>query len=127
MTCDYSTDYSTASHALSRSGWFPVSAPLFGRDNLGILAGAQLPNRSLLAAVRALAEITDPKTGIPRRVDYRNLDSEEFGGVYSPSPARASVTIWWASHRSVSALLRVELYAVADDGTVRTIDGNDGL
>ena len=36
----------------------------------------------LLAAVRALAQIDDPKTGTPRPVDYRNLDSEELGGMY---------------------------------------------
>ena len=35
-----------------------------------------------LAAVRALAQIDDPITGTPRPVDYRNLDSEEFGGMY---------------------------------------------
>ena len=47
-----------------------------------MLASAALPNRNLFAAIRALAQITDPKTGVPRPVDYRNLDSEELGGVY---------------------------------------------
>ncbi|WP_273938653.1 Eco57I restriction-modification methylase domain-containing protein [Kutzneria chonburiensis] len=59
-----------------------LGATLFARDSLGVLGGATLSNRSLLAAVRALAEITDPKTGLRRHVDYRNLDSEELGGVY---------------------------------------------
>lgn len=59
-----------------------LGATLFARDSLGVLAAADLPNRSLLAAVRSLAQITDPKTGVPRPVDYRNLDSEELGGVY---------------------------------------------
>ena len=59
-----------------------LAATLFSRDSLGILAHAHLPNRSLLAAVRALAQIIDPHTGVPRPVDYRNLDSEELGGVY---------------------------------------------
>lgn len=59
-----------------------LAASLFSRDSLGVLAEARLPNRSLLAAVRALAQITDPQTGVPRPVDYRNLDSEELGGVY---------------------------------------------
>jgi hypothetical protein len=59
-----------------------LAASLFDRDALGVLAGAALPNRSLLAAVRSLAQIVDPKTGVPRPVDYRNLDSEELGGVY---------------------------------------------
>lgn len=55
---------------------------LFGRSALSVLAGARLPNRSLLSAVRALAQIVDPATGVPRNVDYRNLDSEELGGMY---------------------------------------------
>jgi hypothetical protein len=59
-----------------------LAATLFDRDALGVLAGAKLPNRSLLAAIRALAQIVDTKTGVPRPVDYRNLDSEELGGVY---------------------------------------------
>ena len=59
-----------------------LAATLFDRDALGVLAGSALPNRSFLAAVRALAQIIDPKTGVQRPVDYRNLDSEELGGVY---------------------------------------------
>ena len=48
----------------------------------GVLAGAALPNRSLLAAVRALSQIDDPRPASRGPVDYRNLDSEELGGVY---------------------------------------------
>jgi Eco57I restriction-modification methylase len=59
-----------------------LGATLFTRENLGILANAVLPNRDVLAAIRALAEITDIKTGAARPVDYRNLDSEELGGIY---------------------------------------------
>lgn len=65
--------------ALGLSG---LGASLFSRDALSILDGAQLPNRALLAAVRVLAQIDDPVTGLPRPVDYRNLDSEELGGMY---------------------------------------------
>ncbi len=65
--------------ALGLSG---LGASLFSRDALSILDGAQLPNRALLAAVRALSQIEDPVTGLPRSVDYRNLDSEELGGMY---------------------------------------------
>ncbi|OBB87562.1 restriction endonuclease [Mycobacterium colombiense] len=65
--------------ALGLSG---LGASLFSRDALSILDGAKLPNRALLAAVRALAQIDDPVTGLPRPVDYRNLDSEELGGMY---------------------------------------------
>jgi len=59
-----------------------LAATLFERDTLGVLANAALSNRNLLAAIRALSQITDAKTGAPRPVDYRNLDSEELGGVY---------------------------------------------
>lgn len=59
-----------------------LGASLFSRDALSILHGAKLPNRALLAAVRALSQIDDPVTGLPRSVDYRNLDSEELGGMY---------------------------------------------
>jgi len=65
--------------ALGLSG---LGASLFSRDALSILDGAELPNRALLAAVRALSQIDDPVTGLPRPVDYRNLDSEELGGMY---------------------------------------------
>lgn len=65
--------------ALGLSG---LGASLYTRDALSILDGARLPNRALLAAVRALAQIDDPVTGLPRPVDYRNLDSEELGGMY---------------------------------------------
>lgn len=65
--------------ALGISG---LGATLFSRDALSILDGARLPNRALLAAIRALAQIDDPVTGLPRPVDYRNLDSEELGGMY---------------------------------------------
>jgi hypothetical protein len=59
-----------------------LGANLFGRDFLGILADARLPNHAFLAAITALSQINDPRTGTQRPVDYRNLDSEEFGGMY---------------------------------------------
>jgi hypothetical protein len=65
--------------ALGLSG---LGASLFSRNALSILDDAKLPNRALLAAVRALSQIDDPVTGTPRPVDYRNLDSEELGGMY---------------------------------------------
>jgi N-6 DNA Methylase len=71
-----------AGDGLPTLGISGLGASLFARDNLSMLAGAQLPNRSFLAAIRALSQITDPVTGVPRRVDYRNLDSEELGGMY---------------------------------------------
>jgi hypothetical protein len=71
-----------AGDGLPQLGLSGLGASLFSRDALSILDGARLPNRALLAAVRALAYIDDPVTGLPRRVDYGNLDSEELGGMY---------------------------------------------
>ncbi|WP_433803397.1 Eco57I restriction-modification methylase domain-containing protein [Actinomycetospora sp. CA-084318] len=59
-----------------------LAAWLFDRDALDALADASISNRDLLAAVAALAQIHDPVTGVRRPVDYRNLGSEELGGVY---------------------------------------------
>jgi len=47
---------------------------------LGLLGSSALSNASLLAAVRSLSTIVD-KDG-RRAVDYKNLGSEELGGVY---------------------------------------------
>ncbi|MFV8230242.1 Eco57I restriction-modification methylase domain-containing protein [Mycolicibacterium fortuitum] len=71
-----------AGDGLPTLGLSGLGASLYSRDALSILDGAKLPNRALLAAVRALAQIDDPVTGLPRPVDYRNLDSEELGGMY---------------------------------------------
>lgn len=71
-----------AGDGLPALGLNGFGATLFSRDALSILDGAELPNRALLAAVRALSQINDPVTGLPRTVDYRNLDSEELGGMY---------------------------------------------
>jgi hypothetical protein len=71
-----------AGDGLTALGLSGLGASLFSRDALSILLGAKLPNRALLAAVRSLSQIDDPVTGLPRPVDYRNLDSEELGGMY---------------------------------------------
>ncbi|MGH3560693.1 MAG: DNA methyltransferase, partial [Mycobacterium sp.] len=76
------TDALAGADGLPVLGLPGLGASLFTRDALSVLADAQLPNRALLAAVRALSQIDDPVTGLPRRVDYRNLDSEELGGMY---------------------------------------------
>lgn len=71
-----------AGEGLPALGLSGLGASLFSRETLSILDGAKLTNRALLAAVRALSQINDPVTGLPRPVDYRNLDSEELGGMY---------------------------------------------
>ena len=70
-----------AGDGLATLGLSGLGATLFSRDALAILDGARLPNRSFLAAIKALSQIDDPVTGTPP-VDYRNLDSEELGGMY---------------------------------------------
>jgi hypothetical protein len=53
---------------------------LWSEKAIGPLGTAALSNQAILAAVRSLSFITD-KDG-RRPVDYRNLGSEELGGVY---------------------------------------------
>jgi hypothetical protein len=43
---------------------------------------AELANRSLLTALRALTWLTDERERVRRPIDYRNLGSEELGSVY---------------------------------------------
>ncbi len=71
-----------AGNGLPALGLSGLGADLYARRFLGILKDSRLPNYALLAAVKALSQINDPQTGTPRNVDYRNLDSEEFGGMY---------------------------------------------
>jgi hypothetical protein len=60
----------------------PLASSLYGPDGIGLLAGARITNRYLLEAIRHLSQVRDKRTGTPTRVDYRNLDSEELGGIY---------------------------------------------
>lgn len=71
-----------AGDGLPDLGLSGLGASLYSREYLSILDGAELPNHAFLAAIRALSQIDDPVTGTPRPVDYRNLDSEELGGMY---------------------------------------------
>ena len=47
-----------------------------------VLRGLELSNEYLLAAVRSLSRVYDTSTKRYRRVDYRNLGSEELGSIY---------------------------------------------
>lgn len=71
-----------AGDGLPELGVSGLGASLFSRDFLGILSGARLPNHAFLAAVKELSYVDDPLTGTARPVDFLNLDSEEFGGMY---------------------------------------------
>lgn len=61
-------------------GITPLGGYLWSPAAIGLLSESSLSNHALLAAVKALSYIVD-KDG-RRTVDYRNLGSEELGGVY---------------------------------------------
>jgi hypothetical protein len=61
-------------------GVIPLGGYLWAESSIGLLAQSVLANQALLAAVRSLSFIVD-KNG-RRPVDYRNLGTEELGGVY---------------------------------------------
>jgi hypothetical protein len=68
-----------------RSGYAPLGLPglggfLFSERSTPHLDDADIANRELLDALRALAFAVD--NGVRRPVDYRNLDAEELGSVY---------------------------------------------
>jgi hypothetical protein len=60
----------------------PLAASLYDPDSIGLLAHSRITNRYLLEAIRHLSQVRDRRTGNLTRVDYKNLDSEELGGVY---------------------------------------------
>jgi hypothetical protein len=79
-------------HVVRRSLANPDGLPTLGLAGLGSmlwshdacrdLENAQLPNRELLEAVRALSLVEDRQAHQLRPVDYRNLGPEELGSVY---------------------------------------------
>lgn len=85
--CDLWAAHMVITDALGSQGSKELALPalsesLYGRARIGLLAGARISNRYLLAAVRHLSQVKDRRTGQSVPVDYRNLDSEELGGVY---------------------------------------------
>jgi hypothetical protein len=64
----------------SELGIAPLGSFLWSPDSIVDIATAQIANRDLLEAVRALAFIK--RGGALRQIDYRNLGPEELGGVY---------------------------------------------
>lgn len=55
---------------------------LFEPGELDVLDACELSNQSLLTSVRMLSLMTEPKSGVKRIVDYRNLGAEELGSIY---------------------------------------------
>lgn len=65
-----------------RIGLPPLGGGLFDADACPDLGDAMVANDRLLTAIRGLAFARDPKTGLTRRVNYRDMDVEELGSVY---------------------------------------------
>ncbi|MCC6796589.1 MAG: N-6 DNA methylase, partial [Candidatus Hydrogenedentes bacterium] len=65
--------------ALGSMLWNPISTTILNGPGLG-QPGAELTNHDFLEAIRLLAFTRHDK--VLRPVDYKNLGSEEFGGVY---------------------------------------------
>ena len=65
-----------------RIGLSALGGGLFDADACPDLDGAIVANDHLLAAIRGLAFAKDTKTGLTRRVNYRDMDVEELGSVY---------------------------------------------
>ncbi|MFN8515189.1 MAG: DNA methyltransferase [Chloroflexia bacterium] len=65
-----------------RIGLPSLGGGLFDADACSDLDGALVANERLLAAIRGLAFAKDSKTGLTRRVNYRDMDVEELGSVY---------------------------------------------
>ncbi len=59
----------------------PGLGGLFAPSAVDVLDGCRLPNRALLAAVRALS-VVHPKGQPRRQVDFAHLGAEELGGIY---------------------------------------------
>ncbi|MBN1811807.1 MAG: SAM-dependent DNA methyltransferase [Anaerolineae bacterium] len=71
--------------AMLRQGYAPLALPglgsfLFSERSTPALDGADLANRDLLNAIRALAFTIEGR--VRRPVDYKNLGAEELGSVY---------------------------------------------
>lgn len=60
----------------------PGIGGLFDTGPLDFLMDAALSNEALQSAVRSLSLVREPRSGIQRIVDYRNLGAEELGSIY---------------------------------------------
>jgi hypothetical protein len=127
-------------------GCTPLGLPALGSflwsdRALPDLDRAQLPNRALLEAVRALATVRDGK--VLRVVDYKNLGAEELGSVYesllelhpeldadagafalraAAGSERKTTGSYYTPTSLISALLDSALDTVLDDATVKGED-----
>lgn len=63
-------------------GLAPLNGELFNDEAIKDLENAQINNRHLLAAIRALSYYYDPQSESQRRVNYAAIDVEELGSIY---------------------------------------------
>ncbi|MGH3495229.1 MAG: DNA methyltransferase, partial [Sciscionella sp.] len=70
----------------SETGLLELGLPgiggLFDAGELDFLLGCELSNEALVSAVRYLSLVREPRSGVLRVVDYRNLGAEELGSIY---------------------------------------------
>jgi hypothetical protein len=60
----------------------PGIGGLFESGKLDFLTDCSLSNQALQSAVRSLSVVREPRSGVLRVVDYRNLGAEELGSIY---------------------------------------------
>lgn len=106
-------------------GLRPLGGGLFGADSCRDLDGARLGNEALLAAIRGLAFSRDPKTGLTRRVNYRDMDVEELGSVYEGllelQPVLRTTGAWPTFDLGVSGERKSTGSYYTNDGLVREL------
>lgn len=123
----------------------PGIGGLFDAGELDFLTDCELSNEALLAAVRSLSLVREPKSGMLRVVDYRNLGAEELGSIYEallefvpqwdPATKRYTLDIASGNQRKdtgsyytptslVESLLDTALDPVLDDAVKSTDDGD---
>jgi hypothetical protein len=60
----------------------PGIGGVFESGELDFLTDCALSNQALQSAVRSLSVVREPRSGVLRVVDYRNLGAEELGSIY---------------------------------------------
>ncbi|WP_255027142.1 N-6 DNA methylase [Rhodococcus sp. GA1] len=121
----------------------PGIGGLFDAGELDFLTECELSNDALMSAVRSLSLVREPKSGVLRVVDYRNLGAEELGSIYEAllefvpqwDPATKTYTLNVASGNQrkdtgsyytptslVESLLNTALDPVLDDAVKSTND-----
>ena len=75
-------DTEAQQNARTKLGLASLGSFLWSSAQVPDLAEVQIGNARLLEAIRNLALVRDDEAGLWRRVDYRNLGTEELGSIY---------------------------------------------